>query len=61
LCEKPLGLTYEQGTELVRLAERQERILMVGHVLEYHPGIVRLLELVRDGELGKVQYTYSNR
>ena len=55
LCEKPLALTYEQGTELVRLAERQGRILMVGHVMEYHPGIVRLLELVRGGELGKVR------
>jgi predicted dehydrogenase len=61
LCEKPLALTYEQGIELVHLAERQERILMVGHVLEYHPGIVRLLELVRSGELGKVRYIYSNR
>ena len=61
LCEKPLALTYEQGAELVRLAECQGRILMVGHVLEYHPGIVRLLQLVRGGELGKVQYIYSNR
>ena len=61
LCEKPLALTHEQGAELVRLAERQGRILMVGHVMEYHPGIVRLLELVRSGELGKVQYIYSNR
>jgi predicted dehydrogenase len=60
-CEKPLALTYAQGAELVRLAERQGRILMVGHVMEYHPGIVRLLELVRSGELGKVQYIYSNR
>jgi len=54
LCEKPMGLIYEQGAELVRLAERQGRILMVGHVLEYHPGVVRLLELVRGGELGDV-------
>ena len=61
LCEKPLALTYEQGAELVRLAERERRILMVGHVLEYHPGVVRLLELVRAGELGKVRYIYSNR
>ena len=61
LVEKPLALTYEQGFELVRLAERQDRILMVGHVLEYHPGIGRLLELVRSGELGKVRYIYSNR
>jgi predicted dehydrogenase len=61
LCEKPLALICEQGTELVRLAERYGRILMVGHVLEYHPGIARLLELVRGGELGKVRYIYSNR
>jgi predicted dehydrogenase len=61
LCEKPLALTYEQGAELIRLAERQGQILMVSHVMEYHPGIVRLLELVRDGELGKVRYIYSNR
>ena len=61
LCEKPLALTYEQGAELVRLAECQGSILMVGHVLEYHPGIVRLLELVRGGEVGKVRYIYSNR
>jgi len=61
LCEKPLALTLEQGAELVHLAERQGRILMVGHVLEYHPGVVRLLELVRGGELGKVRYIYSNR
>jgi len=61
LCEKPLALTYEQGAELVRLAEQQGRILMVGHVLEYHPGIVRLLDLVKSGELGKVRYIYSNR
>jgi len=59
--EKPLALTYEQGLDLVRLAERQKRILLVGHVLEYHPAIVRLLELVRDGALGKVRYIYSNR
>ncbi|MEA3459943.1 MAG: Gfo/Idh/MocA family oxidoreductase [Chloroflexota bacterium] len=55
LVEKPLALTYERGAELVQLAERQGHILMVGHVLEYHPGIVRLLELVRCGELGKVR------
>lgn len=59
--EKPLALTYGQGAQLVRLAEERGRILMVGHVLEYHPAIVQLLSLVRDGELGKVQYIYSNR
>jgi predicted dehydrogenase len=59
--EKPLALTYEQGSRLVRLAEEQDRILMVGHVLEYHPAVVQLLGMVRDGSLGKIQYIYSNR
>ena len=59
--EKPLALTHEQGAQLVRLAETSARILMVGHVLEYHPAIVRLYALVRRGALGKVYYIYSNR
>jgi len=59
--EKPLALTYEEGADLVRLAEDQGRILMVGHVLEYHPAIVMLNRLVQGGALGKVQYIYSNR
>ena len=61
LVEKPLALTYEQGRRMARMAEEHERILMVGHVLEYHPAIVRLLELVHSGELGNVYYIYSNR
>ena len=59
--EKPMALTYEQGRELVALARASERILMVGHVLEYHPAIVKLLDLVKQGELGKIRYIYSNR
>lgn len=59
--EKPLALTYQQGADLVELAERQGRILMVGHVLEYHPAIGRLLELVQAGDLGRIRYIYSNR
>ena len=59
--EKPLALTYEQGAHLVHLAETYERILMVGHVLEYHPAILRLYALIHQGVLGKVHYIYSNR
>jgi predicted dehydrogenase len=59
--EKPLALTYADGIELVRLAARKQSILMVGHVLEYHPAILRLRALIADGELGKLQYIYSNR
>jgi predicted dehydrogenase len=59
--EKPLALTYEHGASLLRLAEKTKSIVMVGHVLEYHPAIRRALELVRSGELGKVHYISSNR
>ena len=59
--EKPLALTYEQGHHLVQLARQHERILMVGHVLEYHPAIQQLMSLVGEGHLGKVRYIYSNR
>src|SRR5690606_17150951 len=59
--EKPLALTYDHGAELVEAARNLDRILMVGHVLEYHPAIVELRRLVQNGELGKVRYIYSNR
>lgn len=59
--EKPLALTYEEGAHLVELAKQHQRMLTVGHVLEYHPAILKLRELVESGELGKVQYIYSNR
>lgn len=59
--EKPLALTYEQGAHLVQLAEEYGRILMVGHVLEYHPAVKQLLALVQQDKLGKVRYIYSNR
>lgn len=61
LVEKPLALRYEEGVDLVERASGSERILMVGHVLEYHPAIVRLAQLVSDGELGNLHYVYSNR
>lgn len=59
--EKPLALTFEQGSQLVQLAHRHSRILMVGHVLEYHPAILRLRQLIHEGDLGKIHYIYSNR
>ncbi len=59
--EKPLALEYGQGKELVALAKKKKKILMVGHILQYHPAIIKLKELIKKGELGKVQYIYSNR
>jgi len=59
--EKPLALTVREGERLAQLAEKHARVLMVGHLLEYHPAVERLRELVAGGELGKLQYVYSNR
>jgi UDP-2-acetamido-3-amino-2,3-dideoxy-glucuronate N-acetyltransferase len=59
--EKPLALTSREGEELVSIAREKEKILMVGHILEYHPAIIKLKEMVNSGELGNIKYIYSNR
>lgn len=59
--EKPLSLTEKEALELVELAEENQLILMVGHILQYHRAVIRLKELIDSGELGKIQYLYSNR
>jgi UDP-2-acetamido-3-amino-2,3-dideoxy-glucuronate N-acetyltransferase len=59
--EKPLALMEEEGIELHDLAVSRKRVLMVGHLLQYHPAVTKLKQLVSDGELGKIQYIYSNR
>ncbi len=59
--EKPLALRVAEGQELVTLAEQGKQVLMVGHLLQYHPAVVRLKQLVDDGSLGKIQYIYSAR
>ncbi|MCP5046780.1 MAG: Gfo/Idh/MocA family oxidoreductase [bacterium] len=61
LVEKPLALTVSEGRKLVEIAENQHRILMVGHILRYHPAVVRLKEFIDTGELGDIRYIYSNR
>src|SRR5204862_6316597 len=59
--EKPLALTMPEAEGLCTLAAQRGRVLMVGHVLQYHPAFIALRELVRDGALGRLQYLYSNR
>lgn len=59
--EKPLAMSVEEGRVLVSEAGADSRVLMVGHVLEYHPAIALLTRLVHDGELGELRYIYSNR
>lgn len=59
--EKPMALTFKEGEELVEISKRLRRIFMVGHILQYHPAVVKLKELIATGELGRIQYVYSNR
>jgi len=59
--EKPLCLSGDQAAELCALAERKCLILMVGHLLLYHPAVERLKRLIDDGELGDVLYIYAQR
>ncbi len=61
MVEKPLALTKEEGEELVNIAQKEKRILMVGHILQYHPAVVKLKEMIDRGDLGKIRYIYSNR
>src|SRR5579884_4127107 len=59
--EKPLALDTADGEDLIEEAEERKRILMVGHLLRYHPAILAIQELTAAGTLGRVDYIYSNR
>jgi UDP-2-acetamido-3-amino-2,3-dideoxy-glucuronate N-acetyltransferase len=59
--EKPLSLSAAEGEQLVNLAAKNRRVLMVGHILQYHPAVRKLKELVDSGALGRIEYVYSNR
>jgi predicted dehydrogenase len=59
--EKPLVLDVKEGIRLVEAAEKNQRILMVGHIMEYHPVSLLLKEYVDDGILGEIYYLYSSR
>jgi UDP-2-acetamido-3-amino-2,3-dideoxy-glucuronate N-acetyltransferase len=59
--EKPLAMTAQEGEELVQLAKRQGKVLFVGHILQYHSAVQTVKRMLQEGELGKLQYIYSNR
>ena len=59
--EKPLALVVNEAEELQRLAVNHKLRLMVGHILLYHPAVIKLKEIIDSGELGKINYIYSNR
>jgi predicted dehydrogenase len=59
--EKPFVLSVAEAEEIVALADDRKRVLMVGHLLEYHPVVQKLKDLIDSGELGEVRYIYSQR
>ena len=59
--EKPLAQTVADAERAVAAAEETGRTLMVGHLLEYHPGVTTLKRIADSGELGEIHYIYSNR
>jgi len=61
MIEKPMALKAAQAEELVRTADEQGRLLMVGHLLEYHPAVRKVKDLLAAGELGSTYYVYANR
>jgi predicted dehydrogenase len=59
--EKPFTLNVEHAEELLELARSRGRILMVGHLLEYHPAVNYMRDIIRSGELGDIYYIYTQR
>lgn len=59
--EKPIATSSREAKELTDLADEKELVLMVGHLLLYHPAVTRLKSLIKDGMLGKIKYVQSDR
>ena len=59
--EKPFTLNVEHAEELMHLGTARSRVLMVGHLLEYHPVVEELRNLIQSGELGDIYYIYTQR
>ena len=61
LVEKPLALSSQEARELQQISVETGQQLMVGHLMLFHPAIVKIKELLDEGLIGRVQYIYSNR
>ena len=61
LIEKPMTFSIEEAEELVNLADKNKVNVMVGHVLLFHPAIMKIKNIIGNGEIGDLQYIYSNR
>ena len=59
--EKPITLNVSEAEDLINIAKRKNKILMVGHLLHYHPFINKMKEIIRSGKLGKIKNIVANR
>jgi UDP-2-acetamido-3-amino-2,3-dideoxy-glucuronate N-acetyltransferase len=59
--EKPLAMEPSEALPVIRAADEHQRVLMVGHLLQYHPVFLKLMDMATNGELGQLRYVYSNR
>lgn len=59
--EKPIALKVRDARELCRIAKQKKRKLMVGHLLLYHPAVLKLREIIQSKELGEIYYLYTQR
>ncbi len=59
--EKPIALSIDDAQKMIAASDAAGRILMVGHLLQYHPVFLKLKQMVADGELGNLRYVYSRR
>ena len=61
LVEKPLALSIHEAKELKKILMKNNGTLLVGHLLLFHPAIIKIKSMIDEGRIGKIQYIYSNR
>ena len=59
--EKPLALGVDEAIQMIHLSRERQKVLMVGHLLLYHPAVRQLKSYIAEGQLGKIHYLYSTR
>lgn len=61
LIEKPLTVSTKECEDLLKLSKKYNKILMVGHQLQFHPAVKKMKNLIKDGLIGDIKWVYSNR
>ena len=61
LVEKPIAMNLKEVSDLKKIQSKNKKMVLVGHQLHFHPAVLKMKELVKDGQIGKLKYVYSNR